>query len=131
MWCSFVYIGVLTKQMGLENGLVHMLEAHMPKGTAEGFGNLISAANVGTFTDHQLVYASHVDEYNKRLKAQPSANVAIVPVVPQPLDAGQAHFKKVASAQYSRDAYLIQHDLNAEWKKQFIYSRGKMRSLVV
>ena len=43
---------------------------HMPKGTAEGFSSLLSAANAGTYEDHQLVYAAHVDAFNKGLKAQ-------------------------------------------------------------
>ena len=124
---AFVCIGVLTKQMGMEKGLVHLLADYMPKGTAEEMGRLISVANGGTFVDHELGYASHVNEYKKRLKSSRSADPSMLPIVPKQLDQQQTHFKKVASAQYAREAYILQHEDCALWKRQHIASQGKQR----
>ena len=111
--------------MGMDKGLVYLLSEFMPKGTAEGMGRLLSVANKGTFVGHQHVFAAHVDEYNKRLKTQPSVYPNRARMVPTPLDPGQAHFKKVVSRNYARDAYMLQHEQTAQLKRQHIASRGK------
>jgi hypothetical protein len=120
-----MFIGVLTKQMGMDKGLAHLVAEYMPKGTAEGMGRLLSVANKGTFVNHQHVFAAHVDEYNQRLKTQPSVDPRRVHIVPKPLDPGQTHFKKVASGHYVREAYMLQHEETAQFKKQYLASRGK------
>jgi hypothetical protein len=111
--------------MGIDKGLAHLIAEYMPKGTAEGMGRLLSVANKGTFVNHQHVFAAHVNEFNNLLKTQPSVDPNRVPIVPQPLDPGQTHFKKVAGGQYVREAYMLQHEETAQFKKQHIASRGK------
>ena len=111
----------------MEKGLVHLLASYMPKGNAEEMGRHISAANRGTFVEHELVYVSHVNEYNKRLRSNPSADPSMLPIVPKHLGQQQAHFKKVACAQNSREAYMLIHEESALWKRQHIASQGKQR----